>query len=207
MGKRIKLSELSCEYVDAQARTIDWEAARGDDAEGWQSWEANACEGCGAAVVLSIGDGNDIHRRVDDENDHCEGHVSLAEGPMMSYWYPCNWGRYTEDSDDAARRIAHLPVCLIEFQDGEMGLALTGGGQDLSWEIAEAYILLGYLPPLAYAGDLPAMKAYTKERLARMRLVLSAARKSLAWMRSRVGSMAERVARAASTLAESEVRS
>ncbi len=51
--------------------------------------------------------------------------------------------------------------------DGETGLALTGGGMDLSWEICMAYMVLGYLPPLHYA-DLPDMagKRATADNLA-----------------------------------------
>lgn len=35
-------------------------------------------------------------------------------------------------------------------------IALTGGGMDLSWEICETYINLGYLPPMHFCG-LPKM--------------------------------------------------
>lgn len=56
-----------------------------------------------------------------------------------------------------AEKIADLPLCIVRFEDDESyALALTGGGMDLSWEIAEAFMRLGYLPPLAYC-DLPNM--------------------------------------------------
>lgn len=73
------------------------------------------------------------------------GHEAyLGEGPMMNYFYPCE----VPDPVEAALTLArhHLPLCVVETQAG-VGLALTGGGMDLSWEICEAYMRLGYVPP------------------------------------------------------------
>jgi hypothetical protein len=76
-----------------------------------------------------------------------------ADGPMMNYFYPVS--DYTRGGmEDWAATIADLPLCVVEL-DGERGLALTGGGMDLSWEIAEAYVRLGYYPPSWL--ELPAM--------------------------------------------------
>lgn len=76
-----------------------------------------------------------------------------SDGPMMNYFYPVS--DYTPGGmDEWAAKIADLPLCVVEL-DGERGLALTGGGMDLSWEIAEAYVRLGYYPPTWL--DLPAM--------------------------------------------------
>jgi hypothetical protein len=82
-----------------------------------------------------------------------------SEGPMMNYWYPVNeslshYG-YGFDPKEAAAKLKDLPLCVVEV-DGEYGLALTGGGMDLSWEICEAYIALNMLPP-AHFADLPRM--------------------------------------------------
>lgn len=74
-----------------------------------------------------------------------------VEGPMMSSWYACS----IEDPIKAAALIIDLPLCVVEV-DGAYGLALTGGGMDLSWEICAAFIALGFLPPYNYA-DLPGM--------------------------------------------------
>lgn len=68
-----------------------------------------------------------------------------ADGPMMNYFYPVSDYSRTGLEQDAAK-IADLPLCVVEIGD-ERGLALTGGGMDLSWEIAEAYVRLGYYPP------------------------------------------------------------
>jgi hypothetical protein len=76
-----------------------------------------------------------------------------ADGPMMNYFYPVS--DYTPGDMNAwAAKLVDLPLCVVEIGD-ERGLALTGGGMDLSWEIAEAYVRLGYYPPTWI--DLPAM--------------------------------------------------
>ncbi len=77
------------------------------------------------------------------------------DGPRMSYWYPVDY----IDSDNAERiavTLVDLPLCLVEV-DGDWGLALTGGGMDMSWEIITAYVLIGLMPPVHFARDLPAM--------------------------------------------------
>jgi len=52
--------------------------------------------------------------------------------------------------------LARLPVCVVSTDDG-LALALTGGGMDLTWEIVEAYMIAGQLPPAVLAGRLPHM--------------------------------------------------
>lgn len=83
----------------------------------------------------------------------------LDDGPMMSYYCPLpdyHQGRAGYRQDDAVR-IAHLPLVIVTFNGGDSyALALTGGGMDLSWQICEAFMRLGHLPPAHYA-DLPAM--------------------------------------------------
>ena len=59
-----------------------------------------------------------------------------------------------DDGVQAAKLISHLPLCVVEFRDGRTGLALTGGGMDLSPQICQAFIALGYLPPVHF-GSLP----------------------------------------------------
>jgi hypothetical protein len=76
----------------------------------------------------------------------------------MNYFYPLpDESRYGGALDKYdAQAIINLPLCLVNLETGEYGLALTGGGMDLSWEICEAYIRLGYLPPFHFC-DLPRM--------------------------------------------------
>lgn len=79
---------------------------------------------------------------------------TYAEGPMMNYWYPVeSLDGYR--AEDAAAKLAGTCLVVVEV-NGNWGIALSGGGMDLSWEICEAYIALGNLPPRHFAASLPA---------------------------------------------------
>ena len=161
---KIEAPSLNCDAIDCTPISIDWREELDENNEGWIAHEAFTCDACNRAVVTHGTGGQDEHRDVertievtdedgntDDEPNTCRGHIS-AEGPAMNYWYPVR----IDDCDDAARKIAHLPLCVVEFSDGRTGLALTGGGMDLSWEICAAFVALGYYPPLHFA-ELPGM--------------------------------------------------
>jgi hypothetical protein len=67
--------------------------------------------------------------------------------PMMSYYYPLE-GDFDEGD---AKKISHTNLCLVGFNyDEGYALALTGGGMDFSWDICEAYIQLGFYPPVHF---------------------------------------------------------
>ena len=92
-----------------------------------------------------------------DEYDcTCDGYV-ISEGPMMNFFYPVD----ITDCELAAQQIEHLPLCVVEMRDGSTGLALTGGGMDMSDSICLAYMALGYLPPTHFAY-LPRFAGYEK---------------------------------------------
>jgi hypothetical protein len=172
---------LRVDAIDEMPRDQQWSGEDIDyTAEGsggsWEFWEGVTCEGCGRVHVYWNGGGNEPHKDADDETE-CAEHLPAAEGPMMSYWYPCP----IADEASAARELADLPLCVVKV-DGETGIALTGGGMDLSWEICEAYTRLGYLPPIHYAGRLPR----TADRMTdgRRRVLVAAKRAAeirLAW--------------------------
>jgi hypothetical protein len=148
MSKRQAIKNLSGDAIDMVPVDFDWTAhERGEDSGQWDCFEATRCEKCGIAIVNSSGDD---HNAIDCDSD-CTGHVPCAEGPMMSYFYPCD----IRDAEEAARLLVDTCVCVVNV-DGKTGLALTGGGMDLSWEICEAFMVLGHLPPLHFA-DLPGM--------------------------------------------------
>ena len=74
--------------------------------------------------------------------------------PMMNYIWPVDLCGTGDDPEEAqtSLMLAHCALCLVYYRpveglDWEVGLALTGGGMDLSWDIARAYIALGQLPP------------------------------------------------------------
>jgi hypothetical protein len=118
-----------------------------DWSEGYpDKWEYLEASDCSECGKVLMCQGHEQHGDIDNESE-CEGYVS-NEGPMMNYFYPLG---------------------------NEWGLALTGGGMDLSWQICEAYIRLGYLPPLHFC-DLPAMSDMTLN--AKNKMILAACRKS-----------------------------
>lgn len=115
---------------------------------------------------------------------------SGAEGPAMSYLYPLD--AVSQNPIEAAYRLRRLPLCVVE-RDDTWGLALTGGGQDLSWEIAAAYMLLDQLPP-AHFADLPGMAGRGSSEADRQ--IIAACLRSLA-------TVAEQATRKAGFLAQS----
>jgi hypothetical protein len=72
--------------------------------------------------------------------------------PMMNYAYLLP----RKPAAEEVEALASLPLTVVQLEPQETyALVLTGGGMDLSWEIAEAHIRLGYYPPIA--RDLPDM--------------------------------------------------
>lgn len=90
----------------------------------------------------------EIQERIQDELSQYE--------PVMNYAYPLPIPGYWDDSlEELQNKIEGICLTIVRL-DGAPYLALTGGGMNLSWEICEAYILLGFLPPYHFC-DLPKM--------------------------------------------------
>lgn len=109
-------------------------------------------------------DGQDSARRwaiVNAFTDQDDLGWESSDGPMMNFLYPV-----AEEDESTARDWAYairdLPLCVVEV-DGRHGLALTGGGMNLSWEIARAFVAIGYRPPVDVVS-LPRMVDHTDER-------------------------------------------
>lgn len=158
------MNGLRNDCVTNSTINIDWAEALGENMEGYRAFEAFDCDECGREVVCSFF-GEDEHRNIepeitdedgDDVSNDCTGYLCF-EGPMMNYWYPVP----ISDCEEAAKAISHLPLCVVEFEGGDTGLALTGGGMDLSWEICRAFIALGFSPPVEFC-DLPDMSGWEK---------------------------------------------
>lgn len=84
--------------------------------------------------------------------------------PMMNYYYPLPDHRDYTGED--ARKMEGLPITLVEVKEDDdwiMALALTGGGMDLSWEICEAFMALGFSPPIHFCR-LPNMAGYREQK-------------------------------------------
>lgn len=91
-------------------------------------------------------DWNTLRAAMDDfDRTSCPAQQG-ATGPAIMYYWPVADG----DVNAAAwaGKLGSLPLCVVEMDDEDtVGLALTGGGMDLSWEIGAAYVALGYYPP------------------------------------------------------------
>lgn len=181
MSKLRAISDLSFACVDQKPRRYDWSAGYG---ETWEFYEATRCETCGAAVS-----------NLDDEHAHkrtgrtCDGYVPQPSGPAMNFFYPLP--EFHGNPTAAAAVIVDVPLCLVRFVDNnDCGLALTGGGMDLSWEICETHMLLGYLPPVHFA-DLP--EDCRDLRRASNRWILSGVRRALDGERNRMERALERL--------------
>jgi hypothetical protein len=87
--------------------------------------------------------------------------------PMMNYIYPLpedfEAGNY--DTDELLRQTTVVNI-KDSWGDWVPVLALTGGGMDFSWEIAESYMNLGFYPPAHFCG-LPDMAGITFDEKAK----------------------------------------
>jgi hypothetical protein len=133
--KRTPIENLSGDAVASETREMDWQEELGEDLDGFQSYEMTACYACGKKYAASLGC---------SECPKCETESNPVEGPMMNYFYPCP---FRGSMEDAAEAIGETCLCVVELGDGTRGLALTGGGMNLSWQIARAFVALGFLPP------------------------------------------------------------
>ena len=88
----------------------------------------------------------DIPLNLTEEEQENEEYI-----PMMNYLYPL--GDSFDVPDDFRDKLNNTTIVQM---DDKYFLALTGGGMDMTWEICESYINLGYCPPVHFCS-LPAI--------------------------------------------------
>lgn len=212
---RTPVEELSLVTLDSKPVHIDWSTPDGDDADEprveW--WEAEKVEHDGNTYTVVLDQTGDVHAvwtlsgvRIDRDsyddyeydNSDDDGELNAgamtqetfdalidaetyATGPAMNYWYPIDDDLSGVDAAYALRGMPLVPVMV----DGKYGLALSGGGQDLTWEIIEAFTALGYVPPVHFASHVPGIagRGWNSEL---DRYLLDAADRSLAAMAERM---------------------
>lgn len=125
---------------DARADYGEWLTP--DDAESWANEADEDAEITRRDTIARA-----LATLADSASEH-------AEGPLINYMYPVAHGDDEDLARDWAVRIAELPLCVVML-DGVTGLALTGGGMDLSWSIARAFVAIGYRPPMGPCASLP----------------------------------------------------
>lgn len=102
-------------------------------------------------------------------------HENEYFSPMMNYYYEIDLRHGASPEEAQARLDRYGGSCILVMVSGEPKLCLAGGGMDLTWDIAWAYILCGQLPPTKYC-ELPNQC----EKLSRRnRLTIAACRKSI----------------------------
>jgi hypothetical protein len=167
MAKSDKMLMVSA--VNVQAVPVDWSemaldefGSSEDSPATFSYYEMGECYRCGEPTLEENGcvshySDSPIEDDYEDElepSGYCVEDLDATDGPMMNYAYELPY--FSEGSlYTGLERIKDLPLCIVKWK-GSYWLALTGGGMDLSWEICEAYIALGYLPPAVFA-ELPAM--------------------------------------------------
>jgi len=145
--KRPRTTELHTDAIETKPIDYRWnEHEVGSDEGNYNYFEFVECLGCQKDMLAVDG--------LVEEHGKCDWHQGYP--PAMNYYYPLP-PRVCTDVARAARRIKHLPLVLVQFDgdDDQWGLALTGGGMDMAWEICEAFMRLGLLPPTHF--ELPAM--------------------------------------------------
>jgi len=168
--------DLSYEMVDAKPQDFDFGEGYG---ERWELWQPPFGSMSKDEILkyLEYAVGKNYMDEYKDKNkeeleDDAYELYREQEEPMMNYIYPL--GQNFRPEDDSWKKLNNTTIVEI---DGEYYLALTGGGMDMTWQIAESYINLGYYPPAHYCR-LPRMagKDYKSEKNQR---IITACKESL----------------------------
>jgi hypothetical protein len=161
------VSDLYADYVTAKPQYFDLSTGE------YAYWLSVACDNCGKVFVSETGLG---------ACPVCDQEPEI-DGPINNYIYPISVERIG-GAEEAALAVKGLSLCILEHNDQHY-LALTGCGMDMSWDIAEGYMRLGYLPPSHFA-DLPLFAGMQLNRTTRW--VLAGMRRSLrlqiGWLKS-----------------------
>lgn len=162
MKDTIKLppvDDLLGDAIDVKPVDFDWSKGYG---ETWEvvrpnvdCWSLEQCRKWLDERSKDPGDETDVGKlreMVLDAMQEGEDYI-----PMMGYYY--RLPNLSMPPEEAQTRLMGLPLVVVMVH-GAPVMALTGGGMDLSWQICEAYMTLGYLPPLHFCR-LPRMAGMT----------------------------------------------
>ena len=73
---------------------------------------------------------------------------------MMNAIWPVDLAYERSEAEAAALMNKHAGATSLICVDGNYFIAMTGGGMDLSWHIAAAYVCCGCVPPVAILDNL-----------------------------------------------------
>jgi len=157
MGNFVAGGELALSYemTGGKARNFDFGEGYG---ETWELWIPDFYDMTKEEVLkyLESAVGKDYMGEYNDKDkdeliDDATELWHEQESPMMNYIYPL--GQDFRPDDDTYKKLNNMTIVTVDDEDY---LALTGGGMDMTWQIAETYVNLGYFPPSDYC-DLPGM--------------------------------------------------
>lgn len=120
----------------------------------YNTWEAYRCQSTGSWIGSTL-QGEAVEYlgcfgecdMLDPTSDQQQQIDDNEQTPVVSYWWPMGRLSHMRDEWEAAWWLRHLPVVLVEV-DGIYGVAPTGGGMDMSWYLAAAFVECGFMPPL-----------------------------------------------------------
>ena len=149
--KTLTLERLYCDAVDVKPRDFDfgsgfaetWETVF-PDVDAWT--EKQACDWLSDNGYDAKGEPKDQAKEAMMESE--------SYAPMMNYIYPLPDFRHEPAKAQELIEDTNCVIVLIKDDCDDYCetpyLALSGGGMDLSWDICEAYMLLGYFPPVHF---------------------------------------------------------
>ncbi len=147
---------LSLAAVEVISKPYDW--VEEGEGEGWNTVPVPGVKCSNCRAIFSDREVDDVCTFCREEDGYLEERVSQ---PAMNYVWPLPV--FSSDAVEAQGILtaAQINICLVQVTDigpgcdDEYGLALTGGGMNLAWDIARAYVLLGYVPPATLYDNLP----------------------------------------------------
>lgn len=194
-SRHFDFSEAHNSETGEPGYSVQYPTPSADDLdEYWPEWR----EECADAA-------EDEDERLDHARDIFDaadrfGEWQEAHEPMMNFLWSVDLP-YKADPEAIATALheAGIAITLVELPEDWRGnesyaFALTGGGMNLAWHIAGAYVLAGECPPFQLLEDLP--RPCDVSDALRDRIV-DAARQAADAMRHRADRLAETVAAAA----------
>lgn len=162
-----KGDRLSLANIDARAVDIDWNDERRHDRDGFEivlpdptygDWAEYEAAPDAVQALARRHPGRRLSEKLRQQFEQTEEYDEWRDGfePMMNYVWPVMLPYGADAREVAAKIAAYAPATtLVEFGDGsafcpeEYGIALTGGGMDLSDQLAAAYLCAGAVPPVS----------------------------------------------------------
>lgn len=145
---RINTNELYWPSAD-HAINYDWEKADGaDGVPDWDMWEAHLSDPGKRRPYIAIYDSEDAQwYRFDSEDQlqEMDEEPPTPDGPLMNYYWPLAENGLRYGPARTASRMWQLGTCLVRVGN-TYGIALVGGGMDLSWNLAASAVAAGYYP-------------------------------------------------------------